>query len=128
MAALAALVLATAATPAPAVTVRLGATTNAASVELAVGQRLDVRLAANPTTGYRWTATLRGAVLAANGSPAYVPAGSGLLGAGGTDVFSYRAVAPGTAHLAFAYARSWEHAAPAQRAALTVVVRAAKAG
>jgi predicted secreted protein len=43
-------------------------------------------------------------------------------------VFSYRAVAPGTAHLSFVYARSWERAAPAQRAAVTVVVRAAQPG
>ena len=109
---LAGFVLAMGAAPAPSpVTVTLGATSTAPVVALAVGRRLEVRLPANPTTGYAWTATaLHGGALASSGPPAYLPAASGLLGAGGTAVFTYRAVAP--AHLSFAYARSWERAAP----------------
>jgi inhibitor of cysteine peptidase len=94
------------------------------SVTLGVGQTLAIRLPANPTTGYQWTAAAVGSrALVAGGAGRYVGPASGALGAGGTEVFTYRGVAPGTAHLAFGYARSWEHVAPAQRAAFTVVVR-----
>jgi inhibitor of cysteine peptidase len=94
------------------------------SVTIAAGQTLDIRLPANPTTGYQWTAVaVRSRALVAGGAGTYVAPTPGTLGAGGTEVFSYHGVAPGTAHLAFAYARSWEHVAPARRAAFTVVVR-----
>jgi inhibitor of cysteine peptidase len=122
--ALAGLLLTLAAAAAPLVTVNLSATATGQTVSIGVGQRLEVRLPANPTTGYQWTPALRGRAIAQTAAVVYQPQASGLLGAGGTDVFSYRGAAPGTAYLSFGYARSWERTAPAQRAALTVIVRA----
>jgi inhibitor of cysteine peptidase len=94
------------------------------TIRIAVGQSLDVRLAANPTTGYEWsTGALRAGPLMRTGRSTFAPSTSGLLGAGGTQVFAYRGTAPGTAHLSFEYARPWEHTAPAKHIAVTVVVR-----
>jgi ABC-type nitrate/sulfonate/bicarbonate transport system substrate-binding protein/predicted secreted protein len=94
------------------------------TIALAVGQQLDVRLPANPTTGFQWTAgALHAGPLAQTHPGEFQPAPSGALGAGGTEAFSYRATAAGTAHLAFAYARSWEHTAPAKRVTVTIDVR-----
>jgi inhibitor of cysteine peptidase len=94
------------------------------AIAISVGQSLSVRLPSNPTTGYEWTAApLHAGPLTQLRAPAFEAPASGRLGAGGTEVFSYRGVAAGTAHLTFSYARSWEHAAPARRVAVTVVVR-----
>ena len=91
---------------------------------IAVGQTLAVRLPANPTTGYQWSAGILGKGPLVESRPAnYQRPTSGLLGAGGTEVFSYRAVAAGTANLSFNYARSFEHTAPAKHVAIVVVVR-----
>lgn len=94
------------------------------TIEIAVGQSLEVRLPSNPTTGYQWTSNkLHKGPLREARPPAFQVPTSNLLGAGGTQVFSYRGVAPGTVRLSFDYARSWEHVAPARRVAITVVVQ-----
>lgn len=97
------------------------------AVTLASGESLTVRLAGNATTGYSWTCTnaLAG-VLVPAGAPDYepTPVEPGVVGSGGTYVFRFRAVAPGTGNLQFAYARSWEKdVAPAQTASYAVTVR-----
>lgn len=97
------------------------------AISLAVGQSLEVRLPSNPTTGYRWTAgTLSSTPLRQKRAPAFVPSKSGLMGAGGTQVFTYDGVAAGTAPLSFAYSRPWEHGPPARRIDFTVVVHASE--
>lgn len=94
------------------------------TITIAVGQQLDVRLPSNPTTGYQWTAgVLHAGPVALTRPAAFQQSSSGLLGAGGTQVFSYRGVATGRVQLSFDYARSWEHTAPAKHLAITVVVR-----
>lgn len=97
---------------------------NGQTVALDRGDSLEVRLPSNPTTGYEWTALLSGSAVRQAKPAAYVRATTQLLGAGGTQVFSYAAVAAGTEHLTFSYARSWEHVPPLKRISLTVVVRA----
>lgn len=96
------------------------------AIPIAVGQSLEVRLPSNPTTGYRWTAGTLSSTssLRQKRAPAFVSSKSGLLGAGGTQVFSYDAVAAGTAPLSFSYSRPWEHGPPARRIDFTVVVHA----
>ena len=94
------------------------------TIVLAVGQQLDVRLPANPTTGYEWTAGATPAGSLPQARPAsFQPSPAGQLGSGGTETFSYRAAAKGTIRLTFSYARSWEHTAPAKRVSVTIDVR-----
>lgn len=96
---------------------------NGQTIKIAVGQSFQVRLPSNPTTGYQWTAgAIHGGPLIQTGPAAFQPPTSGLLGAGGTQVFTYRGATTGTAHLSFAYARSWEHTAPIRHVAVTVIV------
>ena len=93
------------------------------TVKIAVGQTLHVRLPSNPSTGYRWSAAVSPAgPLAPAGAATYQASSPGLPGGGGAQTFPYHAVAAGTVHLSFDYARSWEHVAPAKHIAVTIVV------
>jgi inhibitor of cysteine peptidase len=91
------------------------------------GQELIVRLASNPTTGYRWTlgeASTR--ALAMGAAPAYKQdaAAKGLSGAGGVETWRFLAIAPGRGRLELEYRRPWERdAAPAQNVVFDVEVR-----
>jgi len=77
------------------------------------GMRFTVTLESSPSTGYRW-------YLAAQPNPAVVrvvsseyrqaPAQS--VGAPGDEVWTFDALAPGTATLAFEYKRPWNADAP----------------
>ena len=94
---------------------RAGAAELPAATEVAVGERFDVRLESNPSTGFSWT--LRGGadggVVRLVGSafvppPAPSPGEPPPVGRSGQEVFAFEAVAPGRTTLDFAYARSWE--------------------
>ena len=97
---------------------------------LAVGQRVTVTLASNPTTGYRWAlADSANGALARDGNAAYTqepsPAGSlPVAGRGGTETWAFRAVRAGSGALRLVYGRSFEPgAAPAETFSVPVVVR-----
>jgi inhibitor of cysteine peptidase len=84
-------------------------TDNGRTVRVAVGGNLIVRLAANPSTGYQWKAVGRiAACLQAAGSPEYEGPPTSRPGAGGAQVFLYRAVRPCRIQLLFQYRRPWE--------------------
>src|SRR5438094_5784080 len=82
------------------------------SVDLGVGQTLEVRLAENPTTGFRWQIEADGRPACTLTSDLY-EAASGPPGSGGTRVLAYRGTSPGECTIALAYRRSWEAAASA---------------
>ncbi|MDA1004529.1 MAG: protease inhibitor I42 family protein [Chloroflexi bacterium] len=88
---------------------------NGATVRLAQGGTLLVALPSNPSTGYRWwVAEGSGAALELI-DVRYVPPGSTMpvVGAAGTEVFRFRAVAPGVTSLVLDYARGFEPGVPA---------------
>jgi len=91
-----------------------------------LGDRLVVRLAGNPSTGYTWGRTAPSdAGLAA--SPLDVaresewefPAGENMPGASGLCIFEYIVARTGTVTLEYAYARSWE-TEPVQTFSITI--------
>lgn len=95
--------------------VQLTKVDNGGTVNVTVGQELEVRLAGNPTTGFSWARTgCEGGAVAAVGEGAYVqrPAQPGMVGVGGEFVFRFRAVKAGTTKLTFAYFRPWEKGVP----------------
>ena len=92
------------------------------NISLRAGQTLEVLLAGNPTTGFRWeVAEVDPAVLRQQGDPVYTPS-SFLIGASGTFLFRF-ASAPGRTTLRLVYRRSWETGLPpTQTFQVTVVV------
>ena len=76
---------------------------------LRVGDTLKVSLAANPSTGYQWTAQAQisdGAVLTQAGHRAVASAG-GPPGASGTEEWTFDAKAPGAATVTTSYGQPW---------------------
>ncbi len=95
-------------------------------VHLRVGQTLEVRLAANPTTGYTWDLTaVDRTVLQPVGEPRFERGRKQALGSGGTMIWTFRAQAPGTTVLRLEYRRFWEaQSPPADTFEITVQVDA----
>ena len=82
------------------------------SVEVQVGEKLEIILEGNPTTGYTWEQTTGdGAIVKLDGDPLYTSE-SNLIGAGGTYLFRFSAVAPGETSLTLIYHRSFEAGSP----------------
>jgi predicted secreted protein len=110
--------------PAPLV---LDATDNGSSITLAVGDTVRIVLKGNPTTGFGWAADISGddaVIVQQVGEPIYVPDAvpAGIVGAGGTYTFTFKALAPGEATLRLIYERSWEDVPPLETFAVTVKV------
>lgn len=94
-------------------------------VTVSPGRRFSLVLASNPTTGYQWQLVASPdpavAVLVTN---AYLPPSGNLIGAGGDEKWTFRAVGPGRASITLIYVRPWEKdAEPARRETFTVDVR-----
>lgn len=77
----------------------------AQAIQVAAGETLAVRLAGNPTTGYTWQANFDSSYLELVGQE-FEPGGEGA-GAGGHEVFRFRARAAGETEMAFEYRRPW---------------------
>jgi inhibitor of cysteine peptidase len=108
--------------------VTIGIGESGSNIELALGQRLVVRLPGNPTTGYRWSLVdSAGGVLKLDGLPTYVAGetATNVVGAGGTETWTFATEREGQQHLCFEYRRPWEEQAslPAKVASYTVTVR-----
>jgi predicted secreted protein len=83
---------------------------------LVPGQRAQVRLAENPTTGYQWRIeTFDPEVLSASGSE-FEPSPGGRLGGGGWRIFVFTALAPGHTTVRLRYRRPWEPASQEDKA------------
>jgi inhibitor of cysteine peptidase len=102
-------------------TVRLGAKANGTRVTLVRGDRLVVRLASNPTTGYNWMLVdVTRSVLRPTAS---TYKGTGRLpGSGGFQTMVFRALSRGTTQVRLAYVQSGSQNV-GKRFRLTVVVR-----
>jgi inhibitor of cysteine peptidase len=107
--------------------VQLTGADDGAVIQLALGGQLIVALASNLTTGFSWSVGEDSdAGLVLQGEPRYAPAGSTspVVGAGGTEVFSFKAQEPGTSHLILEYKRPFEPGvAPEQTFGVTVEIR-----
>jgi len=82
-------------------------------IKVKVGQEFNITLESNPTTGYQWQLAkqLDRSIVELVRSE-YRPSESGLLGAGGIEVWTFKAVKSGTAEISFEYVRSWETDVP----------------
>ena len=90
-------------------------------VVLAAGGALEVRIKAQPSTGFRWVVGhVDAAVLAPQGEAVFEPtvrpsSGPALVGAPQTEVLRFRAMAAGRTDLALVYVRPWEKGVPPAR-------------
>ncbi|MDD5440312.1 MAG: protease inhibitor I42 family protein [Candidatus Omnitrophica bacterium] len=95
------------------------------TVETYVGQSAVFHLRSNKTTGYEWqlAGPLDTKVIELAGSH-YAPDASGMVGSGGTEVWTFKGIAPGTALVSFKYVRPWEKDNPdVQKAGYRVIVK-----
>lgn len=95
------------------------------SAEVRIGETFEIRLAANPTTGYSWSLegreTLQGIEPVEN---AYIPDQPARVGSGGVERWLFRVTAAGRTTLRFRYARPWEKdVPPAQSTDFTIDAR-----
>jgi len=95
---------------------------NGGAIALATGATFAVELAGNPTTGYEWTVAQVDAASLRLAEATYA-ADSSAAGAGGTYVFRFETLRPGTSTLGLVYRRAWETTAADQTFVLTVNVQ-----
>ncbi len=84
---------------------------NGSDVTLKVGDTLRVQLPSNPSTGYSWQVSQDDkAILAPVGEPQFDlgPNVTPIPGRGGTETFTFKAVAAGETTLTLIYVRPWE--------------------
>ena len=77
-----------------------------AAIQVAVGDNFAIELAGNPTTGYTWQVHADGQYLELLGQE-FEPGGEGV-GAGGQEVFRFRALAAGETEIDCEYRRPWD--------------------
>ena len=81
---------------------------NGKTIELAVGEKLVIRLAENPTTGYRWAVEPGGEGFFDPPGSEFVQTPDAKIGEGGIRVFSFEAIKPGKSSLAIKHWRAWQ--------------------
>jgi len=95
-------------------------------INVGVGKEFAVELDSNPTTGYSWGVDFDSKNLS-QVSKSYSSSLSppGMVGAGGTDRFTFKALAAGTTDLKFKYYRTFEPATipPIQTKTFKVIVK-----
>jgi predicted secreted protein/N-acetylneuraminic acid mutarotase len=95
-------------------------------VELELNKLLVVTLESNPSTGYRWELVENNeSILKQFGQSEYKPAETGdsqIVGAGGWEIFRFKAVSVGQMTLELVYRRSWEDAEPLKTFSIQVTV------
>lgn len=97
---------------------------NGGRINTKVGDSLQIALAGNPTTGYKWEiAESNPNLLEAKGEVEYQSEKTNLVGSGGTFLFTFKAIARGNTSLKLVYRRSFEKdVAPIREYQLTILV------
>lgn len=103
--------------------VRVSEEDNEDTVSLNIGDKLEVVLESNPTTGFQWeTIGDFTPYLRQSGEPVYEPTGEGL-GAGGNISFTFEAIKAGQTRLELIYRQPFDEGTPpAKTFGLTVKV------
>ena len=93
------------------------------SIKVKAGQKFIIRMESNPTTGYGWqlSKTLDNKIILVTN--AFIPPDSKLCGAGGHEVWTFKAVGEGQMEISMNYVRPWEKDQPARTNVFTVIVQ-----
>ena len=86
----------------------------AGKLDLKVGDNFVIRLKSNPTTGYSWSYVDDESGIVKKVSNEYErdQANGNLVGSGGIEVWTFKAIKKGSLILKFQYARPWEKDVP----------------
>ena len=99
---------------------------NGKTIKVKVGDLVAISLKGNPTTGYSWrTGKLDGKAIEQSGDPKYAVDAhrAGMVGVGGTFLFTFKAVKSGKTQIGLEYVRPWEKdKKPVQTFAVTIEV------
>jgi inhibitor of cysteine peptidase len=96
---------------------------NEREVTLDMGEVVEISLAENPTTGFRWELRVKPEPACSLVKSWFEPA-AGPPGKGGTHRWQFQAVRPGSAEIKLEYRRPWEQeTCPGQTFKLRVQVR-----
>ena len=84
------------------------------ALQVKVGDTFVIELDSNRTTGYSWTLAETDPTIIEQVSNVYKPRETAdrRVGSGGTEVWTFKAIAPGKITLTFQYARPWENGVP----------------
>ena len=95
------------------------------TISVKKGETFTVELDSNPSTGYGWDLQLTAgkASLVKQDFRSSTPPGSMICGAGGTEIYTYKAEEMGTIELNADYKRSWEKNPPAKTCQFHVNVK-----
>jgi inhibitor of cysteine peptidase len=93
--------------------------------ETTIGNTFTVALDANATTGYNWRQIIKDTNVVAYVDNAYMATAANpqVVGGGGTDTFTFKAVGKGTTIITLVYARPWESVPPVQTRTITITVK-----
>ena len=94
------------------------------SIELRQGDKLEIKLPANPTTGYQWELkAVNTDILHPSGEPEFAPS-SNAVGSGGTVTLRFEAIGPGQTKLELIHRRPFEkNVPPIQSFQVTVSIK-----
>lgn len=81
---------------------------NGKTLTLKTGQTITLRLAENPTTGYRWSIPVLNAQVLQLTDDRFDPSSSGAIGGGGQRTLTFQAQQPGQMSLSLKNRREWE--------------------
>ena len=85
---------------------------NGKTVDLDIGDRLEITLDSNPPTGYQWEPIGdTSSHLRQLGEPSYEPEGGGV-GSGGETIFTFEAIGGGQTRLELVYLRPFDKETP----------------
>ena len=87
---------------------------NGQTIDLAIGQTIEIRLRENPTTGFRWQLMGGDRTVCAMTSDTFKRA-SGPPGHGGERGWIFEAVGPGKCNIEFRYRRAWANPDQSER-------------
>ena len=80
------------------------------NITIKSGDTFEIKLESNPTTGYSWRLAESPSGTIQNISNVYEPrkTSGNIVGSGGTEIWTFKAVSKGNIILNFEYARPWE--------------------
>ena len=92
-------------------------------IKVEAGRIFTIRMKSNPTTGYGWQLSNildTKIILVTN---AFIPPDSKLMGAGGHEVWTFKAIGEGQVEISMKYVRPWAKDQPARTKVFTVIVK-----
>jgi len=92
-------------------------------IKVKAGQIFTIRMESNPTTGYGWqlSKALDNQIIMVTN--AFIPPDSKLMGAGGHEVWTFKAISEGQVEISMQYVRPWEKDQAARTNVFTVIVK-----